>query len=144
MPDEAYWDSFFQPEGILDRLLVTNKGGCYNLVEFGCGYGTFSLPAAKRTRGTVTALDIEPMMVELVAERAKADGLLNVRAELRDFVETQGAEDAVLSPSERRYQAELVTDVLEQEPLKPSTRFELVHDYSKSVARHLGTKQRIA
>ena len=37
MPDEAYWDSFFQPEGILDRLLVT-QGGCYNLVEFGCGY----------------------------------------------------------------------------------------------------------
>ena len=86
MPDEAYWDSFFQPEGILDRLLVT-QGGCYNLVEFGCGYGTFSLPAAKRTRGTVTALDIEPVMVELVAERARADGLLNVRPELRDFVE---------------------------------------------------------
>jgi hypothetical protein len=35
----------------------------------------------------VTALDIEPVMVELVAERAKADGLLNVRTELRDFVE---------------------------------------------------------
>jgi SAM-dependent methyltransferase len=86
MPDEDYWDSFFQPEGILDRLLVS-QGGCYNLVEFGCGYGTFSLPAAKRTRGTFTALDIEPVMVELVAERAKADGLLNVRTELRDFVE---------------------------------------------------------
>ena len=86
MPDEAYWASFFQPEGILDKLLVT-QGGCYNLVEFGCGYGTFSLPTAKRTQGTVTALDIEPHMVELVAERAKAEGLLNVRAELRDFVE---------------------------------------------------------
>lgn len=86
MPDEAYWASFFDPEGILDKLRVT-QGGSYNLVEFGCGYGTFSLPAAKRTQGTVTALDIEPLMVELVAERAKAEGLLNVRAELRDFVE---------------------------------------------------------
>ncbi|MBT9520887.1 MAG: class I SAM-dependent methyltransferase [Dechloromonas sp.] len=86
MPDEAYWTSFFQTEGILDRLLVT-QGGCYNLVEFGCGYGTFCLPAAKRTRGTVTALDIELEMVKLVDERAKADGLLNVRAEVRDFVE---------------------------------------------------------
>lgn len=85
MPDEAYWGSFFQPEGILDRLQV-NDGGYYNLVEFGCGYGTFSLPVAKRTRGTVTAMDIEPVMVELVAQRAKADGLLNVRAELRDFL----------------------------------------------------------
>lgn len=87
MPDEDYWASFFQPEEILDKLLVTH-GGCYNLVEFGCGYGTFSLPAARRTQGTVTALDIEPPMIELVAERAKADGLRNVRAELRDFVAT--------------------------------------------------------
>lgn len=86
MPDEAYWASFFQPEGILDRMLVT-QGGCYNLVEFGCGYGTFSLPAARRTRGLVTALDIEPVMIELVAKRAKAEGLPNIRAELRDFVE---------------------------------------------------------
>lgn len=86
MPDEAYWASFFEPLGILDKLLVT-PGGSYNLVEFGCGYGTFSLPAAKRTHGTVTALDIEPLMVEMVAERAKAEGLLNVRVELRDFVE---------------------------------------------------------
>jgi SAM-dependent methyltransferase len=86
MPDEAYWASFFEPEGILDKLLVT-PAGSYNLVEFGCGYGTFSLPAAKRTQGAVNALDIEPLMVELVAERAKAEGLLNVHAELRDFVE---------------------------------------------------------
>jgi ubiquinone/menaquinone biosynthesis C-methylase UbiE len=85
MPDEAYWASFFDPEGILDRLLVSG-GGCYNLVEFGCGYGTFSLPAAKRTPGMVTALDIEPAMVELVAARATSEGLPNVRAELRDFV----------------------------------------------------------
>jgi hypothetical protein len=35
--------------------------------------------------------------------------------ELHDFVTTQAAEDAVLSPSERSYQAELVTDVLKQE-----------------------------
>lgn len=86
MPDEAYWASFFDPEGILDRLLLA-QGGNYDLVEFGCGYGTFSLPAAKRTRGLITALDIEPTMVELVAERARAEGLLNLSSELRDFVE---------------------------------------------------------
>ena len=36
-------------------------------------------------------------------------------SELQDFVVTQAAEDAVLSTSERRYQAELVADVLSQE-----------------------------
>ncbi len=87
MPDEACWTSFFDPEGILDQLLV-NKGDCYHLVEFGCGYGTFTLPAANRTRGRVTALDIDPEMVSLTRQRAQASKISNVRAELRDFVES--------------------------------------------------------
>lgn len=86
MPNEALWASFFDPEGILERLLVP-QGACGNVVEFGCGYGTFSLPAAKRTSGIVTALDIEPAMVELVSQRAAAEQLSNVRAAVRDFVE---------------------------------------------------------
>jgi len=86
MPDEAYWASFFNPEGVLDHLLDSSGSGC-NVVEFGCGYGTFTLAAAKRTHGLVSALDIEPAMVRLVARRAKAEGLSNVRAEMRDFVE---------------------------------------------------------
>jgi len=86
MPDEVWWASFFDPEGILDRLLVT-RGHCCNLVEFGCGYGTFTLPAAVRTRGLVTAFDIEPDMVSLVRQRAQGAGISNIRAELRDFVE---------------------------------------------------------
>lgn len=85
MPDEACWASFFDPEGILDRVLVS-QGGCYNVVEFGSGYGTFTLPAANRTRGLITALDIEPDMVSLVDQRAHATGVSNVRAVLRDFV----------------------------------------------------------
>ncbi|HAU56663.1 MAG TPA: methyltransferase type 11 [Comamonadaceae bacterium] len=86
MPDEDYCASFFHPEGVLDRLLDASGSDC-NMVEFGCGYGTFTLPAAKRTRGLVTALDIEPAMVRLVAQRAKAESLSNVHAEVRDFVE---------------------------------------------------------
>jgi len=86
MPDEAYWASFFDPEAILDSLQVS-KGDCCNLLEFGCGYGTFTLPSASRTRGVVTALDIEPEMVSLVHQRAQRAGASNIRAELRDFVE---------------------------------------------------------
>ena len=61
-------------------------------------------------------------------------------SELRNFVAHQAAEDAVLSASERRYQKELVTDVLAHEPLKPSTFKKLVNDYSGRVSRHLQTK----
>lgn len=94
MPDEAYWASFFDAERILDRLLVAS-GHCDDLVEFGCGYGTFTLPAARRTRGRVAALDIEPEMVALVRQRAAAQGHANVRGEVRDFMaDGSGLQDA--------------------------------------------------
>lgn len=86
MPDEASWSSFFDPAGVLERLLGTG-GQAGNLVEFGCGYGTFTLPAARRTKGLVTALDIEPGMIALVRQRAAMAGHANVRTVLRDFAD---------------------------------------------------------
>jgi|GEM_PF-1065488 len=59
-------------------------------------------------------------------------------SELKDFVAIQAAEDAILAPDERRHQAKLVTDVLGQEPLKPSIINGLVNDYSKRVASLIG------
>lgn len=84
MPDEAWWASFFEPEGALDRLLDLGRDDD-GIVEFGCG-GTFTLPAARRTRGTVVALDIEPALVEAVRGKAERAGLGNVQACVRDFV----------------------------------------------------------
>jgi len=58
-------------------------------------------------------------------------------AELHDFVVIQAEEDAVLDPEERRYQADLVADVLTQEPLKPEIIKSLVSEYKDGVARQL-------
>lgn len=85
MPDEAYWSSFFDHEAALEQLLG-DSSECENVVEFGCGYGTFTLPAARRASGIVTALDIETDMVEIVVRKADAARLGNVRVALRDFV----------------------------------------------------------
>lgn len=85
MPDEAFWESFFDADRIVERL-VGRAGGAGGIVEFGCGYGTFTLPAAKRTAGRLHTFDIESEMVERVRRRAEAAGLGNVRAESRDFV----------------------------------------------------------
>lgn len=85
MPDEAYWHTFFDAAGALDLLL--GEGGCTgNLVEFGCGYGTFTLPAAAVTAGTVTALDIEAELIAQLQIKAATLGLQNVKPLLRDFV----------------------------------------------------------
>ena len=55
-------------------------------VEFGCGYGTFTIPVAQRISGTVYALDIDPQMVTATAARVTQGGLPNVFVEQRDFV----------------------------------------------------------
>ncbi|NQU11895.1 class I SAM-dependent methyltransferase, partial [bacterium] len=40
MPEEAYWESLFDVPLILDRLGMDARLG--DVVEFGCGYGTFT------------------------------------------------------------------------------------------------------
>jgi SAM-dependent methyltransferase len=84
MPEASYWQTFFNPTCILERLGCV--GGCGDVVEFGCGYGTFALPAARLVAGQVFALDIEPDLVAETGRRAAAEGLSNLVAEVRDFV----------------------------------------------------------
>ena len=85
MPEEAYWESFFDADATM-KILFSASGLAGHLVEFGCGYGTFTVPAALHTHGVVTALDIEPLMVDRVRQKTEALGLSNVHAEIRDFV----------------------------------------------------------
>lgn len=84
MPDDSYWETFFNPRCILERLDCV--GPCGDVVEFGCGYGTFTIPAARLVAGRVVALDIEADMVAGTLRRATEGGLQNVAAEVRDFV----------------------------------------------------------
>ena len=84
MPEEQLWATFFDPPRILTLLELTDSDT--DVVEFGCGYGTFTVAAAGRTAGTVYAFDIEPQMIETTARKAQAAGLPNVRTVLRDFV----------------------------------------------------------
>ena len=85
MPEESYWQSFYDADCIVEKLECA-KESKENIVEFGSGYGTFTFPAARRTSGVVHAFDIEPDLVALVQRRATESGLLNLRAEVRDFV----------------------------------------------------------
>ena len=67
---------------------------CKHVVEFGCGYGTFTIPIAKRIGGQVLALDIEPGLVAQTNQKALAAGLSNVNAQVRDFLaDTSGLPD---------------------------------------------------
>lgn len=84
MPSETYWETFFNVEATLDILTGPSIAG--NVLEFGCGYGSFTLPVARRTTGYVTALDIDPEMVDCVQRKLAVDHISNVLTDVRDFV----------------------------------------------------------
>jgi len=87
MPDEAYWETLFDVPLILDRLGV--NASLRDVVELGCGYGTFTLPVARRISGILRTFDIEPDMVERTRQRADAAGVRNVVCSARDVM-TEG------------------------------------------------------
>jgi SAM-dependent methyltransferase len=84
MPESGTWEQFFEPDAILDQLQLTSS--CNSVVEFGCGYGTFTIPAARRVSGEVHALDIDASMLAVASRRAQSCQLKNIRFTIRDFI----------------------------------------------------------
>jgi SAM-dependent methyltransferase len=84
MPEESYWETLFDVPLMLDRLEV--DASLRNVVELGCGYGTFTLPVARRISGVIETVDIDPAMVERTRRRAEAAGLRNVVCRLGDVM----------------------------------------------------------
>ena len=84
MPEETYWSSLFDIEGIVDWLAFSKE--TTTIVEIGCGYGTFTVPIAKKSAGEIYTFDIEPSMIEIARENVRKAGLSNVTFGLRDWV----------------------------------------------------------
>lgn len=84
MPPLELWEGFFDPAGVLKALGCGDAPG--DVVEFGCGYGTFTIAAARRISGKIYAADIEPLMVSETRKRAAGAGVNNVIVETRDFL----------------------------------------------------------
>ncbi|MBA3073950.1 MAG: class I SAM-dependent methyltransferase [Anaerolineae bacterium] len=84
MPDEQTWDQFYTPDFILDSLGIQNLTG--NIADLGCGYGTFSIPASRRTTGFVYAIDIEDTMISITEEKIQEQNITNVIAIQKDFL----------------------------------------------------------
>jgi ubiquinone/menaquinone biosynthesis C-methylase UbiE len=69
-----------------ELLLRSGLSDGMTVVDYGCGPGFFTLPAANVVgpQDLVYAVDIEPRMVALVADRAAKSGHQNVRAVLNE------------------------------------------------------------
>ena len=86
MPAKEMWEGFFSPA---ETLRILGLKEAKDAVEFGCGYGTFTIPAAKIVKGKVYAIDIESQMTDATEKEAKKQGLQNIETIQRDFM-TEG------------------------------------------------------
>jgi len=85
MPDEAYWETLFDVPLVLARLGIDSSLG--DVVELGCGYGTFSIPIARAITGKLTTFDIETAMIDRTTERAAELPNGKIICQLRDVME---------------------------------------------------------
>ena len=83
MPDEQIWEGFFNPNIILKTLGLDKK--ITDVAEFGCGYGTFTISAAKMISGKIYAIDLEQSMLDITLKKANDEKLDNVVTVYRDF-----------------------------------------------------------
>lgn len=92
MPEEKTWNDFFDIDLILNEMEINSK--IDNLVEIGCGYGTFTIPSANQIKGKLYAFDIENEMLYIVDQKLKKDKISNVVLEQRDILtQTTGVDD---------------------------------------------------
>jgi ubiquinone/menaquinone biosynthesis C-methylase UbiE len=84
MPEQDIWDAFFDVELILDKLQLDLA--ISDVAEFGGGYGTFTLPAARRISGSLHAFDLETGMLAAATRSAADAGVDNINFQFRDFV----------------------------------------------------------
>lgn len=92
MPAENMWASFFNVDLILSELYINSE--ITDVVEVGSGYGTFTIPTAKRIKGKLYGFDIEVGMLDLVEQKLKNEHIENVILEQRDVLaQTTGLAD---------------------------------------------------
>jgi ubiquinone/menaquinone biosynthesis C-methylase UbiE len=86
MPSEDLWATFFDVEIILERMQVNNTVN--NLMEVGCGYGTFTIDASKKITGQLFAFDIEQQMIDYTKNKIDQEGLTNIEFFNHDIIES--------------------------------------------------------
>ncbi len=76
MPDEQTWDTYFDPVNTLLQLGVSQH--IRTLIDIGCGYGTFLIPASTLIAGTAIGIDINERMLQVCEQKVREQVIQNV------------------------------------------------------------------
>lgn len=94
MPLEEQWKSYFKPLDILKEMGV-NKN-IKTLIDIGCGYGTFLLPAAEIVSGKAIGIDIDESMIEVCRKKVEDNGISNINL-INGDISTKGTMEELMS-----------------------------------------------
>lgn len=84
MPEETIWSKFFDPVMILHQMEVIPD--LYSVVDLGCGFGTFSIPASQIIKGKVHAFDIDEEMIRQLQSKVEKSDIESIELHLKDFI----------------------------------------------------------
>lgn len=84
MPDETMWNDFFDIDLILSELQINSQ--VKDIVEVGCGYGTFTIPTAIHITGNLFAFDIEKEMIDILQQKITKQQINNIIPRQRDII----------------------------------------------------------
>jgi ubiquinone/menaquinone biosynthesis C-methylase UbiE len=87
-----FCDLFWNPKRLLKKVPLREG---MTVVDYGCGPGRYTLPVAKLvgSKGKVFAVDIQPLAIKTVKEKAARQGLINIETNLVDSYNT-GIQDS--------------------------------------------------
>ena len=85
MPDVEEWETYFDLPLIVEKMEMTSHN---DVVEYGCGYGTFTLQLARNTKNWVYALEIDPEKMTFARRRLEKAGISNAAFIEQDFMES--------------------------------------------------------
>lgn len=84
MPEERMWSKFFDPELILRQMEVTSN--LHSVVDLGCGFGTFTIPASQIIKDKILAFDIDKEMIWQLQNKIDQLDKNNIELHLKDFI----------------------------------------------------------
>jgi ubiquinone/menaquinone biosynthesis C-methylase UbiE len=84
MPEEEMWSTFFDPISMLQQIEITTD--LQSVVDLGCGFGTFSIPASQIINGKVHAFDIEEEMILQLSNKCNKGNITNIELYQKDFI----------------------------------------------------------
>jgi SAM-dependent methyltransferase len=84
MPDEKMWKTFFNPAEIINKMEINNTVNI--LVDIGCGYGTFLIPASEVVNEKAVGIDIEPGMIENCRTKINELKIKNIELKAIDII----------------------------------------------------------